>query len=159
MFESKPATPLTDTIRQYFTEDELQFEEKELDGAPIFQFGFEAQNGRYPGHIRVNEKAEQVSVYFRLDMMVPEEKRDVACEYLTRANYGLRMGNMEMDFADGEIRYKSSLDFEGETLSHAWLKHAIYPAVQTMDRYLPGLMNVLYGGVPPAEAIAEIEET
>jgi hypothetical protein len=29
--------------------------------------------------------------------------------------------------------------------------------VQTMDRYLPGLMNVLYGGVSPAEAVAEIE--
>jgi hypothetical protein len=27
-----------------------------------------------------------------------------------------------------------------------------------MDRYLPGIMRVIYGDVPPAQAIAEIDE-
>jgi len=38
------------------------------------------------------------------------------------------------------------------------LNNAIYPAVQTMDRYLPGLMGVIYGNKTPAEAVAEIED-
>jgi hypothetical protein len=79
-------------------------------------------------------------------------------EFITRANYGLRIGNFELDFRDGEVRYKSSLDFEGETLTPGLVKFAIYPAVQTMDRYLPGLMGVIYGHKPRAEAIAEVEE-
>ena len=62
-----------------------------------------------------------------------------------------------MDFNDGEIRYKSSLDFEDETLTPQLIKLAVYPAVQTLDRYLPGLMAVIYGGKTPAEAVAEIE--
>ena len=69
----------------------------------------------------------------------------------------LRIGNFEMDFGDGEVRYKSSLDFEGAELTSELISHAIYPAVQTMDRYLPGVMGLLYGDKSPAEAIAEVE--
>jgi len=31
--------------------------------------------------------------------------------------------------------------------------------VATMDRYLPGIMSVIYGGVAPAEAVARTEGT
>ena len=79
-------------------------------------------------------------------------------EFIARANYGLRIGNFEMDFSDGELRYKSSLDFEQENLSFILIAKAIYPAVQTMDYYLPGIMSVIYGKKSALEAIAEIEE-
>lgn len=51
---------------------------------------------------------------------------------------------------------QSAVDFEGSELTFALLRNAIYPAVQAMDRYLPGLMSVIYGAVP-ADAILEIE--
>jgi hypothetical protein len=38
-------------------------------------------------------------------------------EYLTRANYGLILGNFAMDMADGEVHYKVSVDFEDGLLS------------------------------------------
>ena len=34
----------------------------------------------------------------------------------------------------------------------------MYPAVQTMDRYLPGILKVIYGGSSPESAISAIEE-
>ena len=40
---------------------------------------------------------------------------------------------------DGEVRYKSSIDFEGAELTPSLIRNTIYPAVQTMDRYLPGI--------------------
>ena len=85
------------------------------------------------------------------------EDRSAVAEYLTRANYGLRIGNFELDYADGEVRYKSSLDFEGQTLTAELIRNAIYPAVHTMDRYLPGLLRVTFGGATPHEAIEEVE--
>ena len=38
------------------------------------------------------------------------------------------------------------------------IKNAIYPAVQTMDRYLPGLMGIIYSGKSPIEDITDLEE-
>ncbi len=36
-----------------------------------------------------------------------EDNRAAVAEYLTRANYGLKSGNFEMDYKDGEVRYKN----------------------------------------------------
>ena len=49
-------------------------------------------------------------LYTIVQCRVPEEKRPTMSEFLTRANYGLRLGDLEMDFRDGEVRYKASLD-------------------------------------------------
>jgi len=79
-------------------------------------------------------------------------------EFLTRANYGMRIGNFELDFSDGEVRYKSSLDFEGVGLEPIMIRNAIYPAVQTMDRYFPGLIAVVAGAKSAAEAVQVVEQ-
>jgi len=105
--------------------------------------------------IRVNE--EEFMFYAIAPVKIPEEVRPAVAEYLTRANYGLRIGNFELDFADGEVRYKSSLGFAGQELTVDLISNAIYPAVHTMDRYLPGLLRVSYGGATPFEAIEEVE--
>ncbi len=78
-------------------------------------------------------------------------------EFLTRANYGLVIGNFEMDFGDGEVRYKTSIDVEGDRLTSALIKQMVYINVLMMDRYLPGIMKVAFGNADPARAIAEIE--
>ena len=70
----------------------------------------------------------------------------------------LRVHRALIRFADGEVRYKSSVDFEGSTLSPVLIRNTMYPAVQTMDRYWPGIMSVVYGGRSPEEAITAVEE-
>ena len=82
----------------------------------------------------------QFLFYVIAPVKAPEEVRAAVAEYITRANYGLRIGNFEMDYTDGEVRYKSSLDFEGGGTYGTLIKNTIYPAVQTMDFYLPGLL-------------------
>ena len=78
-------------------------------------------------------------------------------EFFTRGNYGMVIGNFELDMNDGEMRYKVSVDAEGIELSPTFLKNLSYTAVVTMDRYLPGIMKVLYSDIDPAEAVREIE--
>ena len=72
-------------------------------------------------------------------------------------NYGVVIGNFEMNFYDGEIRYKTSIDVEGDRLTPALVKHLIYTNVATMDKYLPGIMSMIYGNLSAEEAISRIE--
>jgi hypothetical protein len=67
------------------------------------------------------------------------------------------IGNFELDYNDGEIRYKTSLDVEETPLTDALVRHLVYANVLTMDKYFPGLMRVLYAGIDPAIAIEEVE--
>lgn len=143
------------TLGQFLEED--GWHPQQLEDRNIYRMGFAGHNGDTTCYAQVLVDLEIFLFYVQWPIRVPEEARTAMAEYLTRANYGLRIGNFEMDLTDGEVRYKSSLDFEDATLTPDLIKHAIYPAVQTMDRYLPGMMAVIYGGKPPAEAIEEIE--
>lgn len=130
---------------------------QQIEDRTIYRMGFEGKNGRYSCFAQIRLDLEQFLFYAMAPTKVPEAARAAVAEFLTRANYGLRIGNFEMDYADGEVRYKSSLDFENALLTPALIRNTIYPAVQTLDRYMPGLMTVIYGGQTPAEAVQAIE--
>jgi hypothetical protein len=118
---------------------------------------YTGKNGDLRCYAIVRVDLEEFLFYAVAPIKVPEDDRAAVAEYLTRANYGLRIGNFELDYSDGEVRYKSSLDFEGQQLTSDLIRNAIYPAVHTMDRYLPGLLRVTFGGATPHEAIEEVE--
>ncbi len=144
-----------ETLGNFLREDEWHPEQ--LEDRTIYRMGFQGQNGRMACYAQIRLELKQFLFYVLAPMKAPEEKRMAIAEFITRANYGLRIGNFEMDFEDGEVRYKSSLDFEGVELQPEIIRNAIYPAVQTMDLYLPGIMGVLYSDKTPTELIEEIE--
>ena len=90
-------------------------------------------------------------------MCLPE-KRTAVAEFITRANYGMRVGNFEMDFNDGEVRFKISVDVDNHELTQALVSNHVYANVWTMDRYLPGLFAVVYSDISPLEALEKVEE-
>ena len=67
------------------------------------------------------------------------------------------IGNFELDYSDGEIRFKSSLDVEDSELTEPMVRSAVYWAVVMMDKYLPGLLQVIGGDIRPVDAIDDIE--
>ncbi len=143
------------TLGQFLQDDD--WHPQQLEDKTIYRVYFAGTHGDLRCYAQVRVDLEQFLFYVVAPVKAPEPVRPAIVEYLTRANYGLRIGNFEFDYDDGEIRYKSSLDFEGGALTPALIKNVIYPAVHTMDHYLPGLLNVMYGNQDPAEAIDEIE--
>jgi hypothetical protein len=144
-----------ETLGQFLEED--GWNPQQMEERTIYRVGFSGENAQFPCYAQVLVDKEQFLFYAMAPIKAPEEARPAVAEFITRANYGMRIGNFEMDFSDGEVRYKSSLDFEGDELTSELIRHAIYPAVLMMDRYMPGLMGVIHGGKAPADAIAEIE--
>jgi hypothetical protein len=128
-----------------------------LDALTAFQARYQGTNGEYRVVVHVNVEMEQVYVYVLVPEAVPLERRAAVGEFLTRANYGLRIGNFELDYRDGEVRYKTSLDFEGAGLTRPLLRSLMYPGVNTLDRYYLGLQKVALEGADPTAIVNEIE--
>ena len=91
-------------------------------------------------------------------LKAPERKEADMMEFLTRASYGLIIGNFELELEDGEIRYKTRIDVEEAELTAPLIKPVVYANVLTMDQYWPGLLAVLFGGASPDEALARVEK-
>lgn len=144
-----------DALGRFLEEDE--WHPQPIEGKTAYRTGFNGVNGQTVCYAQVRVDVEQLLFYVIAPIKAPQEARQAVAEFVARANYGLRIGNFELDFSDGEVRYKSSLDFETVDLTPRLIRNTIYPAVQTMDRYLPGLMAVIYGGKSPADAIGAVE--
>ena len=79
-------------------------------------------------------------------------------EFLCRVNYGLLNGNFDLDFNDGEIRYKSFADCPGGAApAEEAIGNSIWVGLKMFERYLPGIRDVLNGAVP-REALAKCEK-
>ncbi|MEH2439320.1 YbjN domain-containing protein [Nostoc sp.] len=157
--EKPPAIDRTilEEILKFFTEDDWNF--TKLQGESILQLPFQGINGRWNCYAKAREENKQFVFYSLCPITVPENRKQAVAEFLTRANYGLMIGNFELDFSDGEIRYKTSIDIVGDRLSFALIKNLVYTNVTMMDEYLPGIIFVIDGDASPKEAITKIETT
>lgn len=146
---------LLETVIDFFTEDDWTF--TKLQGQSTLQVTCQGKNGRWNCYALAREDQEQFVFYSIYPNAAPEDKRLVMAEFLTRANYGLIIGNFEMDFNDGEIRYKTSIVVEGDLLTTDLIKQLVYGNVMMMDHYFPGIQAVINGSKLPMEAIMDIE--
>jgi hypothetical protein len=139
----------------FFKEDDWEF--IELEEEPILQMDFPGKNGQLNCYAKAREAQQQFVFYSICPIKAPEDKRLQIAEFLTRANSGMLVGNFELDFANGEIRYRTSAEVEDDNLSSALIRRLVYANMMMMDEYLPGIMSVINGNVSPADAITQIE--
>ena len=145
------------TVVEFFEEDNWNFHW--LEGMSVLSIPFTGKNGRWMCYAQAREEQQQFVYYSVSPVNVPPERQPAIAEFITRANYGMIIGNFEMDYDDGEVRYKTSIDVEGDELTPALIKQLVYANVIIMDRYLPGLMAVIYGNASPASEVEKIEGT
>jgi hypothetical protein len=100
---------------------------------------------------------EQIVIYSKPDIQVPEPKRLIMAEFLTRANFGIVVGNFEMDFEDGEVRFKTSIDSSGEVFSSTILVNLLNGNLANTNCYLPGVMGVAFGDLSAIAALNACE--
>jgi hypothetical protein len=148
-------TDILQAGRTFFDEDKWPFEAAE--DRPVLRSAFRGDAVEFPVYFQARQEQQQICVYSVLPVQAPEDRRLRVSEFVARANYGLVVGNFELDFRDGEIRYKTSADVEGIELPTLFLRNLIYANVLTFDRYVPGLMKVIYGEESAEEAVASVE--
>jgi hypothetical protein len=124
----------------------------------------QGDNGQWACIAQADEERRLFLFYSAAPVDVPAEKRLAVAEFITRANYNTLVGNFELDFEDGDLRYKTSCSVEGGDAS-AWANGLLMAQIARlvsinvfmMDQYLPGLTAVLTGEAP-RDAIAHVEE-
>jgi hypothetical protein len=147
---------LLEQVKTFLEEDGWNYAEAATGTA--LTIPFKGDSGSWLCYAETKEEAQQFVFYSILPYTVPESKRLAVSEFITRANYGVVIGNFELDLEGGELSYKTSIDVEGGALAPTMIKNMIYLNVLMMDRYLPGLNKVVYGDADPADALQEVQE-
>ena len=147
--------PIFQKVVEFFKDDGWPFEQ--LEDEEILRLEYEGENSKWRCFAHVIEESQRFVFLSSLANFVPKLMRLEASEYLTRANFGMEVGNFEMDFSDGTVRYRTSVDVEGGELTSVMIKNMVYLNIAVMDQYLPGLKKVVKDGMEPEKAIEEVE--
>ncbi len=140
---------------EFFEEDGWEFQS--IEGTSVLSMGFSGKNGKWLCYAHAREAESQFAFYSVLSVNVPSHKRHKVAEFITRANYGMMIGNFEMDYIDGEIRYKTSIDIDGTDLTPTIIQQIVYPNLIITDHYFEGIMRTIYSDESPADILDEIE--
>jgi hypothetical protein len=129
----------------------------QVAGEPCLHFRVHGEIGGWSCFAMAREAESQFVFYSVCEDCVPHEARPSMSELLTRVNFGLQIGNFEMDWNTGAIRFKTSIDVEGDRLSPALIEGVVNANLITMDRYLRAIRLALQDGLSAAEAVAAVE--
>lgn len=142
-------------IEAFLKTEEITFE-KLTDGR--FTCNFTGKNASYSVYVSFDDDLEYLVVYTNCGVNIPENMRGKAAEFLTRANYGMRIGCFEMDFNDGEVRFRTSINSKDSEITNEIMNRKFYTCIGVMDGYYTGLMKVVFGDADPEDTIDEIED-
>ncbi len=100
---------------------------------------------------------QRIMSYGGISMKADQDCMAQVCEFLTRANYGLALGNFEMDLSDGEILYKVGINAKDALPGDDAVDDLTALPVAMFNRYGNGLLSVMMGMCSAEEAIRKIE--
>jgi hypothetical protein len=145
---------ITSVVEEFFSEEEWKFQEVK-EG--IYRSGIEGKQGSYRIYFFADNNTHILQIFTIIETNFAVQYRSLVSEYITRANYGLKIGNFEMDFEDGSVQYRVAADFEDGVVNTKIVRRMLYVGIRMMDRYYPGMMEVVWGGKSAKEAIKNVE--
>jgi hypothetical protein len=138
--------------------EERGIEWQETTDDEVIRADVVGENGFWAVFAVAREREGRCTIYAQAPWNTPEERRGEMAECITRVNFGLPLGNFEMDYSDGEVRFKTSLGVADERLTTALFEGLFEPNMATMDHYLPALESVRDGRASAVDAVRAVEE-
>lgn len=144
------------TIKSFYDDNNWKYIFKEEDHV----FLSELSMGNVIGTIKIFIFIQQdhYTVYTVINSKVEEEHYPTVAEFLHRVNYGLNNGNFEIDYNDGEVRYKAFVNFEDSNISERVVEDSILVGPAMVNRYGKGLLKVMLGDKNIKACIKDFEK-
>jgi hypothetical protein len=129
-----------------------------LDDAPVaaVRGGYRGESGEWFLDVLWHDEVEQLVIHSTAPKPIPEDRCAAVAGYLTFVNFGLPIGNFELSPISGAVRFKTGISIAAPELSEAIVARQVYANVLAMDRYLPGIVQVVWG-TDPGDAYTAID--
>ena len=147
-------------INRFLKDDDWNYSFDEDNGTFTFNLSIQAKIKSL--HYKVRVRDDDYLVYAVSNISADEddaEQMQEMAEFICRANYGLVDGNFELDFRDGELRYKCFEDCEdGIIPTDAIIRNSIAIPASMFRRYTPGIVGILFNSMSASDAIDLCED-
>jgi hypothetical protein len=103
----------------------------------------------------IYEPLETFVFYITLGVSAGANVRDETARFLTLVNWNLMNGSFDIDYEDGEIRFRTSVCFRGTELTESLIRNAILSAMNAVERYAESAIDVMARGKSAEQAFGD----
>ena len=121
----------------------------------IFSTGIGGENGYWRCLASIGQNGEHIAFMSLFPSKVMPKRRQACAELLTRINFSVTHGCFELDFDDGEIRFRTSVWVTEAGITLDAVECLVLTNLFTVDRYYAAIMRVLHADIPPQKALSE----
>lgn len=143
--------PAIESFTQFF--DKQGWSYNQCSDRPVIHTGFTGDNGRWNCVAIAGPKDEHLLFLSILPCKAAPNRRAACAELLTRVNFGLTHGCFELDYEDGELRYRTGVALASAEASPELVEHLVFSNLCTVDRFFGAIMKVLYADASPKSAL------
>jgi hypothetical protein len=152
--EPPPATPMHDAVLAALAE--AGWTTYHAD-PPAVMVDLRGEQALYTCRYFVSQPLDAVVCYTRAPLAVPKPARRKTMEFITRANYGLMIGGFEMSLDEGNMFFRATCALEDGVPTARMVCTLANVGVWAFDRYLPSMLEMIYGKRPVLEAVQRAE--
>jgi len=127
------------------------------DDKDIIRFGMNIDSKLKNCRVAIMVGEKEIQSYAICPLRATKDVYGDVVEFITRANYGLKLGNFEFDYSDGEVRYHTCLACNTIVPNLAEVERCIDIGFFMLQRYGDGLAKNLMGYGNPEADIKAIE--
>jgi hypothetical protein len=143
-------------VTAFFAEEEWAVAAIDDSPVPAVRGGYRGENGEWTVDVFWFVDSEQLVVHSGVPRPIPDDRLAAVAGYLTFVNFGLPVGNFELSPLTGDVRFKTGIAAAEGDLTEDLVARQVYANVMITDRYLPGIVQVVWG-TDPADAYAAID--
>ena len=146
-----------DVVKKFLDENDWHYDMHDHGHVATFTGGVGGFKGLYNSFrfiLFVGE--DEVQNYATFPASAKDKLHEMA-EFITRANYGLKYGDFEMDWNDGEVRFHLTFSMSAVRADEMILPTLLLAPPRMLDQYSKGFTEVLMGLKTPADAIKDCE--
>lgn len=147
---------IAEVIEHFFDINKMEFESVNYKG--VIKANVVINNNIKDVDMSVDVTSDGFTIISVLKVSADSRNINRIAEFIARANYGMRYGNFEVDYSDGEISYRTSC-YCGENNVPALDVVRLYVAttIIMLQKYGNALVDVLFGVSTPKKAIEDAE--
>ena len=141
-------------VQECLDDMELSYD---IDGdAQKVQLTYAGENGEWKVTVAVFEEDDEIMAVSVMPELVPYDRRRIVSEFIARLNFGFTIGGFDIDYDDGEVRYKAGLSIPSAGLTAEMVRPLILSGLANADEhFFSSFKDVMSGEKTPAQAAGD----
>ncbi len=130
--------------------------EEDTEEQTVIKLGVQLTVGGSTGLVIVHNRAGLVKCYATGPVTIPESHRLEVSKFIDIANSISYLGHLQLNHTNGNLRSKTYYRFQEEGMHELIIQDNLTEVFHLLDKFLPGIMNIVYGNRNADEAIEEL---